>query len=321
MADVAAPPAVAAQKMAKRRRLSLEAIEERWFYVFISPWLIGFVLWTAGPMVASVILSFTRYEIVLPPQWIGFDNFVTMFTKDPLFWKALKVTLHYTILSVPLSVVFAVLIALLLNQKLPGLSIWRTVYYLPSITSGVAVALMWSWVFHPNFGLVNSVLWMLFKIQGPKWLLDEAWVIPTFVIMGLWGFGGPMLIYLAAMQGIPTELYESAELDGANIFQKIRHITIPLITPVIFFNMVMNIIGSFQVFTNAFIITAGGPNYASYFYLLHLYSNGFQYFRMGYASALALVLFAIIMACTYIAFRTSRYWVYYEAGSFQGGRR
>jgi multiple sugar transport system permease protein len=321
MADVAAPPAVAAQKMAKRRRLSLEAIEERWFYVFISPWLIGFVLWTAGPMVASVILSFTRYEIVLPPQWIGFDNFVTMFTKDPLFWKALKVTLHYTILSVPLSVVFAVLIALLLNQRLPGLSVWRTVYYLPSITSGVAVALMWSWVFHPNFGLVNSVLWMLFKIQGPKWLLDEAWVIPTFVIMGLWGFGGPMLIYLAAMQGIPTELYESAELDGANILQKIRHITIPLITPVIFFNMVMNIIGSFQVFTNAFIITAGGPNYASYFYLLHLYSNGFQYFRMGYASALALVLFVIIMVCTYVAFRTSRYWVYYEAGPLQGGRR
>jgi len=180
---------------------------------------------------------------------------------------------------------------------------------------------MWSWVFHPNFGLVNSVLWMLFRIQGPKWLLDEAWVIPTFVIMGLWGFGGPMLIYLAAMQGIPTELYESAELDGANIFQKIRHITIPLITPVIFFNMVMNIIGSFQVFTNAFIITAGGPNYASYFYLLHLYSNGFQYFRMGYASALALVLFVIIMACTYLAFRTSRYWVYYEVGPLQAGRR
>ncbi len=295
----------------KSRPLSLARQEELWFYIFISPWLVGFVLWIGGPMLASLYLSFTQYDVVTPPIWIGLGNYLALI-HDPLFWHSLKVTAYFTFLSVPLAVLFAIIIALLLNQPIPFVAIWRTIYYLPSVTSGVAIALMWSWIFHPNFGLVNIVLYSIFGIQGPRWLVDTEWVIPTFAIMSLWHFGGPMLIYLAAIQGIPTHLYEAAEIDGANKIQQTIFITIPLITPVIFFNLVMNIISSFQSFTNAYIITQGGPNYASYFYIYYLFQNAFVYFRMGLASAQAWVLFVIIVTLTIIAFRTQRYWVYYE---------
>lgn len=295
----------------KTRRWSLAQQEELWFYIFISPWLIGFVLWVAGPMLASLYLSFTQYEVVQPPQWIGLGNYLAIFA-DPLFWQSLRVTAYFTFLSVPLAVLFAIVVALLLNQPVPLVSAWRTIYYLPSVTSGVAVALMWSWIFQPNFGLVNVVLYSIFGIQGPRWLVDVEWVIPTFVIMSLWGFGGPMLIYLAAIQGIPTQLYEAAEIDGASKLRQMFSITIPLITPVIFFNLVMNVIGSFQSFTNAYIITQGGPNYASFFYIYYLFQNAFVYFRMGFASAQAWILFIIITTLTVIAFRSQRHWVYYE---------
>lgn len=295
-------------------RRSLAAREAIWFYILISPWLVGFMLFTAIPIIASAYLSFTHNDPVnWPPKWVGLANY-ELLIHDKLFWQSLKVTSYFTVLYVPLSVILAVLIALLLNQQLPLLSVWRTVYYLPAVLQGVGVALMWAWVFQPTFGLLNGTLYSLFGIQGPRWLVDTEWVIPTFVLMSLWQFGGPMLIYLAAMQGVPTHLYEAAEIDGANALQQVWYITIPSITPVIFFNGVMSIISSFQTFTNAFVITQGGPNYASYFYVLHIYNNAFTYIaNMGYADALSWVLFVLMLAFTALAFKSAQYWVYYEA--------
>ncbi|MCL4541223.1 MAG: sugar ABC transporter permease [Chloroflexi bacterium] len=292
-------------------RLTQARRESIAFYLFLSPWIIGFAVLTAGPIIATLVLSFTSYNIVTPPRFIGLANYDTL-VHTRLFWQALKVTLFYTLGSVPLTVIGALLVATLLNQRLPGLSLWRTIYYLPVVTSGVAVALLWSWVFLPDYGLVNSLLWTLFHIHGPQWFFSEEWVLPAFIIMSVWGVGGPMLIYLAGMQGIPTQLYEAAELDGANAFQRYWHITLPMITPVIFFNLITSMIGTFQIFVGAYVITQGGPNYASYFYVLYLYQEAFQYFHMGYATALAWVLFLVILAMTVLAFWSSRRWVYYE---------
>ena len=241
--------------------------EALWFYVLISPWIAGFILFSGGPTIASAYLSLTHNDPVnWPPTWVGLLNYDVMF-RDRLFWKSLQVTTYYTVLSVPLSVGFATFLALILNEKLPGMAAWRTIYYLPSIVTGVPVALMWNWIFQPQFGLVNGLLYDLGVPSSmlPKWLSDPQWAVPTFVIMSLWQFGGPMLIYLASIQGVPTQLYESAQLDGASKFRQIWHITLPSISPVIFFNGILAIISSFQVFTNAFVITQGGPNYATYF--------------------------------------------------------
>lgn len=296
------------------RRGSLSRRRAIWFYALITPWLVGFIVFTAGPIVASAFLSFTHTDpVTWPPTWVGLGNYFTM-ARDPLFWKSLTVTLYYTLLEVPLSVVFAVIIAILLNQTIPALSLWRTIYYLPAVTAGVAVSLMWWWIFNPDFGLINGTLYSMFHIVGPKWLLNPSLVIPTFVIMDLWRFGGPMLIYLAGIQGVPTTLYEAAEIDGANVLQKTWHVTLPSITPVIFFNFIMGIIASFQVFTNAYVITQGGPNYASYFYVYAIYQNAFTYVgSMGYAAALSWVLFLIMLLATYVAFRSSELWVHYES--------
>ncbi|NOZ26812.1 MAG: sugar ABC transporter permease [Chloroflexi bacterium] len=293
--------------------LSLSQREEITFYLFLIPWAIGFVLWTAGPMLASLILSFTRYDVITPPVFVGLDNYIKIL-KDELTWKALKATAYYTFGAVGVTVTGALTIATLLNQKLPLLSMWRTIYYLPVVTSGVAVALLWMWIFQPNFGLVNNLLWSWFHIKGPQWFFDPKWTIPTFIIMASWGVGGPMLIYLAAMQGVPTSLYEAAIIDGANAFQRYIHITLPMISPAIFFNVVLSIIGSFQVFTPAFVITQGGPQYASYFFVYHLYLYAFNYFEMGYASGLAWVLFIVILGFTLLVFRGGERWVYYETG-------
>ena len=303
---------MAATAVRPARRRSLARQEALWFYIFVSPWLIGFGLWVAGPMLASFYLSFTSYQITEPPNFVGLGNYQQLYN-DPLFWQSLRVTAYFTFLSVPLSVACAVVVAMLLNQPIPFLSAWRTIYYLPSITSGVAIALMWAWIFNPNFGLLNVTLYSATGVQGPGWLTDTRWVVPTFVLMSLWTFGGPMLIYLAAIQGIPTQLYEAAEIDGASKIRQMRSITIPLITPVIFFNLIINIINSFQSFTNAYIITQGGPNYASYFYIYYLFQNAFAYFRMGFASAQAWVLFVVIISLTAVAFWSQRHWVYYEA--------
>jgi len=296
-------------------RGKLEAREEIAFHLFAAPWLIGFLVFTAYPTLASFFLSFTHYEVITPAQWIGLDNYLFVL-HDPLFWQSLQVTALYAVGSVSLGVTFAFLLALLMNQPVPGISVYRTLYYLPSTISGVPVALLWMWVFDPAFGVLNNVL-KFFGIQGPQWLFSTTWVLPAFIIMSLWGVGGAMVIYLAGLQGIPRHLYEAAELDGATAVTRFRHVTIPMVSPVIFFNLILSIIGSFQTFTAAYVMTSGGPANASLFYALYLYQNAFQFFKMGYASALAWVLLVIILALSMVVIQSSPYWVYYE-GKLKG---
>jgi multiple sugar transport system permease protein len=295
----------------KRGGGAMQREEEVGFYLFVSPWLLGFLIFTLGPMIASLIISFMKYDVLSAPQFIGIENYRIMFTTDGLFWQALKVTLVYTIGSVPLGMVAALTVAILMNQPIRGIYVFRTVYYLPSLITGVPSALLWMWVFNPSVGILNYFL-SLIGIKGPLWLFSEVWVIPSLVLMSLWGIGGSMIIYLASLQSVPQHLHEAAEIDGAGIMQRFWNVTIPMISPVIFFNLVMSIIGSFQVFTSAYVMTAGGPANASLFYVLHLYRNAFSYFKMGYASALAWVLFAVIMFFSLLVVRSSPAWVYYE---------
>jgi len=288
--------------------------EERWAYFFISPWLIGFVLLTLGPMIASLYLSFTNYNLSSSgavPVFMGGANYIKLFTQDPKFWHSLGVTLTYALIAVPLELFFGFMVAFLLNLKVPGLPVWRTVYYLPSVTPAVAGAILWGIIFNPTFGIMNWFL-SLIGIKGPGWLSSQQWALPALIIMSLWGVGGGMVIYLAGLQGIPTALYEAAEIDGANSLQKLTHITVPLMTPVIFYNLVIGIIGTFQFFTSVYVLTKGGPADATLFYNLYLYNTAFRYMDMGYASALAWVLLIIILLITLLVFKSSAMWVYYE---------
>jgi len=294
-----------------RRRSRAAVREEIEFFLFISLWLIGFIVFNAGPILAAIGLSFTRWSMVSAPTWIGLTNYVTMFTHDPLFIKALINSAYYTCVSVPLGVTLAFLIALLMNQRVRGIYLFRTIYYLPSVVSGVAVAILWGWLFHPQFGLINFFLGLV-GIKGPEWLFSLTWSMPAMIIMSLWSIGGSMLIYLAGLQGIPEHLYEAASIDGASALTKFRHVTIPLVSPVIFFNLILAIIGSFQVFTNIWVMTQGGPANATLVYVVYLYERAFQDFNMGYASALAWILFLVILAFTLIQFVLAPRWVYYE---------
>lgn len=280
-------------------------------YLFILPWIIGFLAFIAFPVIMTLLLGFYEWNLLDPPKLVGVKNYVELF-KDPLFWQSLKVTLFYAVLSVPLQLIFALFIALLLERECYGLSIYRALYYLPSVLPGVAVALLWMWIFNPEFGILNFLLWKIFRIQGPAWLSDEHWVIPALVLMSLWGVGGGMIIYLGGLKNIPNQLYEAAELDGCNFWQRFRFITLPMLSPVVFFNVVIGIIGAFQTFTQAYVMTNGGPNNATLFYVLYLYRNAFQYLRMGYASALAWILFLIVLVLTLSVFKSSSIWVYYE---------
>jgi multiple sugar transport system permease protein len=280
-------------------------------YLFISPWIIGFLIFTAGALAGSFGISLTKFSMVGPPEYVGLGNYQYMFD-DEFFWKSLRVTLYY-LLNVPLNLVLGLLLALLLNQKIKGMSIFRTIFYLPSVTAGVAVALLWMWVFNPRFGVINVMLAKI-GILGPAWLGSETWAMPALIIMSIWGVGGGMLIYLGALQSIPTHLYEAATLDGAGGWRKFLNITVPMITPVLLLNLIIGVIASFQVFTQAFVMTKGGPNYATLFYVLYLYQQAFQWFNMGYAAALAWVLFLVILVFTFVILRTSSKWVYYEGG-------
>lgn len=280
-------------------------------WLLVAPWLLGFFLFTAGPMLASIALSFSSWDLLTPPRWVGLDNYVKLATADPSVGRSLRVTTVYAFLSVPLNVAFGLFVALLLNERIKLQSLARTVYYLPSVVSGVAVALLWRWIFAADFGLVNAFL-ALFGIQGPAWLSDTRTALPALIIMSLWGVGGGMVIYLAGLQSVPTSLYEAAEIDGAGSFRRFWNITVPMISPVIFFQTIMGIIGALQTFTQAFIMTDGGPKEATLFFLLYLYRNAFQYFKMGYAAALAWVLFVYILVLTLLVLRSSSSWVYYE---------
>lgn len=286
-----------------------EAIEG---FLCITPWLLGFILFTAGPMIASVWLSMTDYEILRPVSFIGLANFARS-AHDPLFFKSLWNTAFYTGLYVPLHLLTALLMAMLLNIKVRGLGAYRVIFYIPSIMPAVANAFLWMWIFNPNYGLANALL-DIFGLPPQKWLFDEAMAKPSFVIMGLWGLGSAMIVFLAGLQGIDPVLYEAAEIDGANAWTRFWRITIPMLTPVLFFNLIIGIIGSFQVFTTAYIATNGGPNNATLFYVLYIYRQGWEFARMGYASALAWVLFVIVLLATLLQFKMAGRWVYYEAG-------
>ncbi|MCY3718577.1 MAG: sugar ABC transporter permease [Anaerolineaceae bacterium] len=281
-----------------------------------SPWILGFLIFIVGPMLVSLYLSFTRWDLFTEPRWIGLRNYEQLFLRDAKFLLSLKVTTIYAFVSVPLQVSLGLVLANLLNQKIRLLGFFRTVYYLPSVIGGIAVAVMFRWIFGTQFGLINGMLATL-GIQGPSWLGDPDLVLVSFVLMSMWGAGASMLIYLGALQGIPTELYEAADVDGAGNLARFLRITVPMMTPVIFFNMIMGIITALQEFVLPFIMTRGGPANSSTFLVLYLYRNAFELFKMGYASAIAWIIFIYIMVLTIFIIRSSSMWVYYE-GSLKG---
>ena len=280
-------------------------------YLFISPWIIGFLIFTAGAMIFSLGLTLFDTDLLTGATFVGLRNFAKL-ASDQLFVRSLEVTAYYVALAVPLQVLTALTIALILNNnRVVGMGIWRTLYYMPSIISGIAVSLLWLWILNPDYGLANYLL-SLIGIQGPRWVYSEQWAVPSFVMMGAWGAGSNMLLYLAGLQGIPTQLYEAASIDGANAVRRFFSITIPMLSPTIFFNLVMTIIGCFQTFTQAFVMTSGGPNNATLTMVLYLYRKAFEQLHFGYASAVAWVLFVIILGFTLLFFRSSSLWVYYE---------
>ena len=314
MASIAA----LARPTARARPSRLARREALAFYAFISPWLVGFIVLTAGPIAASLALSFTAWDMASPPVYVGLGNYIALFTADKLLGKSLVVTTIWVVIGLPLRLVVAYLAALALNQRLPAIGFFRTVLYLPAVVSGVAIALLWVWVLQPQYGLLNSFL-RLFGIQGPPWFGSEEWALPGFIVMSLWTTGAAMIIFLAGLQSVPAELYEAAEIDGAGPLAKLTRVTLPITTPVILFNLIIGLIQSFQVFTQAYVMTNGGPNNATLFYVLYLYRAAFQYNQMGYASAMAWLLFVLVLVCTLLIFRSSARWVYYE-GETGGGR-
>lgn len=277
--------------------------------IFVSPWLLGFVLFTLYPFVMSLYYSFTLYDAISDPVWVGAQNYSELI-RDPLIWKSLQNTIYFVLVSVPLTIVLGLTLALLLNMKLRGMSIYRTLLYLPTVVPFVAASLLWLWLLDPQFGVINYFLGEL-GLNPPGWLIDPAWSKPALIFMGLWGVGGSMILYLAALQDVPAELYESAEIDGAGWLRKIVNITLPMISPVILYTVIMGLIGAFQYFTQAYVITSGGPDDSTLFYSLYLYQNAFNYFHMGFASAMAWVLFLIILTATLLVFRTSARAIYY----------
>jgi multiple sugar transport system permease protein len=301
------------KKPARKIKSRLEVKENAIGYLFMLPWFVGLLTLTLGPMLASLYLSFTRYDLLSAPQWIGLQNFFDMFA-DIRFLDALRVTAIYVFLSVPLKLAFALLLAMLLNRGLRGLGIYRAVYYVPSLLGGsVAIAILWQQVFGQN-GIVNQGLALL-GIKGlGSWIANPNTALLTLIILAVWQFGSPMLIFLAGLKQIPPEMYEAASMDGAGKISQFFKITIPLLTPIIFFNLILQMIGAFQAFTPAFIVSngSGGPYDSTLFYTLYIYLQGFGYFHMGYASAMAWVLLMIIAVFTAVAFLSSKFWVFYQ---------
>lgn len=312
----------------KIRRTSRQKQESRIAYLFIAPWIIGMLVFTAGPMILSLLMSFTEWDIITPARARGVGNYVEAGVIDPVFWKSITVTLLYTIISVPLGVIMSLALALLLNTKVKGMPLWRTCYYIPAMASPIATALIWLKLFQPEGGLLNAVIFgpdgtgglpLLRQFLEPlagangqiNWLQNERTALPALIFMSIFGAGGGMVILLAGLQGVPQYYYEAATLDGAGPWRKFRNVTVPLISPALFFVLITGFIGSFQVFTQAFQMTQGGPNNATMFFMLHLYNNAFRLLRMGYASALAWVLFFIILIFTIIQLQGNRF-VYYE---------
>ncbi len=289
-------------------------------WLFALPWVIGFLVFTAGPMLYSLVVSFTEYNIIRAPEWVGIQNYDNILTNDSMFWKSIENTFWLVGFKVPVVMVAALMIALLLNRNLRGSKFFRAIIYLPNIFSGVAAVFLWQWILAPQ-GLLNTSLEAI-GIDGPAWFADPAWTKPGLIVMGMWWIGGNVLVYLAGLRAIPKELYEAAEIDGADGLAKVRYVTLPLLSPTIFFQIVTTIIGTFQIFSTVYIITGqnsalGGPGQSLLFYVLYLYNRAFGKvgvggFQMGYASALAWILFLIILAVTFIQLRLAKRWVYYE---------
>jgi multiple sugar transport system permease protein len=286
-----------------------EGKEIRDAYLFLSPWLLGMVLFTAGPILFSLFLSFCKWDVISPLKWIGLGNYQQML-HDKLLWISLVNTISYAALYIPLSIVIALGMAMLLNQKLKGMGIFRTLFYLPTLTQGIATFTLWSIIFEPEAGLLNRAL-RTFIAHPPGWLVDPAWSKPALVIMALWSVGGTMLIFLAGLKNIPVDFYEAASLDGARPITQFFRVTLPMLSPTIFFNVIMATIGAFQVFAAAFVLTSGGPSNSTLFYVYYLFNRSFVYFNMGYASAMAWLLFAIVLALTVLQTKVSQKWVHY----------
>jgi multiple sugar transport system permease protein len=287
----------------------LAARRERWFYLLITPWLIGFIVLQAGPILAAIVLAFSNWRLNTSFDWAGLQHFRDM-AADSVVRQSLVNTAYYTLTSVPLSLLVAFGLAVLLNQKVRGITFFRTAFFLPSVVQGVAVYMLWGWIFNPRFGLVNNFLKAL-GLPQPGWLYDQNWAMPSLILMSLWGVGWMMLVYLAGLQDIPQELYEAAELDGASAWQRTRYLTLPLISPVTFFLFITGVIGAMQIFAPAYVLTRGGPNYATTTISLLIYLAAFQWDRLSYASALALLLFVIILLITLFQFGVARRWVHY----------
>lgn len=281
-------------------------------YLFAAPAILGFLIFTAGPMLVSLGMSFTDYSVTGGAHFIGFANFKNMFSgTDPYFYKSLWVTTYYVLLSVPLQIVYSFLLAMLLNQNVKGVSFWRTIFYLPSVVPAVALSMIWLWILDPDLGLANELLRML-GLPTSQWIFAEETVIPTLAMMSMWTTGGTTLIFLASLKNVPQQLYEAVEIDGGNAYHRFKHITLPFMTPILFYNIIMAIIGSFQVFSQAYIMTDGGPSNGSLFYVFYLYREAFEFSRLGSSCAIAWVLFIIVMVATVVIFKTSKLWVYYE---------
>lgn len=290
--------------------LSMQRKETIWSYLFLLPGILGIMIFWIGPIIFSAVLSFYKADMLTPSKYIGFKNYGKLFT-DPLFLKSILNTCYYTFVSVPLSIMVSLILALIANQRIRGIKYFRIAYYLPSVIPVVATSLLWLWMLHPDSGIIN---YLLIKLRLPPlgWLRSETWAMPALILLNFWYAGSNMVIYLAGLQGIPGQLYEAAELDGASTLRKFFNITIPLLSPTILFTLVMGLIWSFQVFTQAYVMTQGGPNNATLTYALYIYRSAFQQFKMGYASALAWIFFLIILTLVYFVLKSSSKWVYYR---------
>ncbi len=284
-----------------------------WGYFFTLPAILGLLLWTIGPMLASLYFSFTDYKVIGDYQWVGFENYIEIFKNDLNFKKSLAVTFYFAIGSTLFTLVAALMIAILMNISVKGQAFFRTMYYLPVIVPAVASNILWLWLFNPDFGLLNSIL-DFFNLPKLMWIYDETTVIPSLILLSIWSCGGTALIFLAGLQDVPKQQLEAVEIDGGNAWHKFRFVTVPSLSPVIFFNLIMGIIGSFQAFTQAYVMTEGGPNNSTLFYVFLIYREAFQKNNMGYASALSWILFIIILILTLFIFKSSKSWVHYGGG-------
>ena len=310
MASIEADARYGSLTVAKKRRISGRAREAIECYIFMLPVILGLLLFYLGPMIASLYFSFTDYDMLSSAEWVGAGNYQALLDDD-IFWKSLRVTVLYSVVSVPMVLLLALGLALLLNQKFAGVTFFRTAFYLPTVMSGVAVATLWKWIFNTDYGILNLLLDRI-GIRGPAWLVDEQWAIWALIMTSLWTAGGSMLIFLAGLQSIPADLYEAAAIDGAGIWSKFRNITVPLLSHVTFFNLILGVIGALQVFTEGFVLTRGGPNNSTMLLSIYLYRNAFEYLKMGYASALAWVMFLIVLLLTLLVFRSAPMWVHYQ---------